>query len=80
MHPEAVEGLLEESIFAEGRLAAKTLAAVGAGKQASRKRHRVHERQGGFVGRKWEELLLETLLDPPEVGRLAGEGGPMHLT
>jgi len=26
-----------------------------------------------------EELLPETLLDPPEVGRLPGEGGPMYL-
>jgi hypothetical protein len=36
VHPQTVEGLLEEGVLAEGRLAAKALAPVGTGKQASR--------------------------------------------
>lgn len=33
VHPKAVEGLLEENIFAEGRLSSEAFASVGTGKQ-----------------------------------------------
>jgi hypothetical protein len=49
VHPKAVEGLFEESVFAEGGLSLKTSAAVGTGEQACRQRHRVAKREGGIV-------------------------------
>ena len=41
VYPEAVEGLLEEGVLAEGGLSLKTLAAVGSGEQARRQGERV---------------------------------------
>ena len=80
VHPEAVEGLLEQHVFAESCLAAKAFAPVGAGEEAYRQGHRVHQREGRLVGGEREELLPEALLELPEVGRLPRESGPpMHL-
>src|SRR5829696_629383 len=67
VYSEAVEGLLEESVFAEGGLPAEATAAVGAGEQA--------RWQGERVG---QELLPEALLDLPEVGCLARESGAVY--
>jgi hypothetical protein len=78
--PEAVEGLLEEGVFAESGLPLKARAAIGAGKQASWQGHRIADGEGRVVGCKRKELLPEELFDLPEVGRLPGEGGAMNLT
>src|SRR5918999_3876377 len=79
MHPEAVEGLLEQSIFAESGLSSKAAAAVGASEKARRQRHRVNEREGGIVRGEEEQILPEVFLYLPEVSRLAGEGGTVDL-
>ena len=79
MHPEAVEGLLEEGVLAEGGFSLEAAAAVGAGKQARRQRHGVNQREGRVVGGDGEELLPEALLYLPEVGTLTSEGGAVHL-
>src|SRR5215217_3632800 len=79
MHPEAVEGLLEEGVLAEGGFSLEAATAVGAGKQACWQRHGVHQREGRVVGGEREELLPEALLYLPEVGTLTGEGGAVHL-
>jgi hypothetical protein len=79
VHPEAVEGLPEQRVLAESRLAAEAAAAVGAGEEARGQGHRVHEREGRVVGGEREELLPEDFFDLPEVGGLAGEGGPVYL-
>ena len=50
MHPEAVEGLLEEGVLAEGGFSLEAATAVGASKQARRQRHGVHQREGRVVG------------------------------
>jgi hypothetical protein len=79
MHPEAVEGLLEEGVLAEGGFSFEARAAVGAGKQASRQGQRVHQCEGRTVGSEGEEFLPEALLYLPEVGGLTGEGGAVDL-
>ena len=79
MHPEAVEGLLEEGVFAEGGFSLEAATAVGTGEQARWQRHGVHQREGRVVGGEREELLPEALLYLPEVGALTGEGGAVHL-
>jgi hypothetical protein len=80
MHPEAVEGLLEEGVLAESRLAAKAFAPVGAGEEARWQGHRVDECEGRVVGGEREHLLPEVFLDLPEVGALSGEGGAVDFT
>jgi hypothetical protein len=72
VHTEAVEGLLEEGVLAESGFSFEARAAVGAGEQASRQRHRVADGEGRVVRGRTEELLPEALLDLPEVGRLPG--------
>jgi hypothetical protein len=79
VHPKAVERLPEKRVLAEGRFTAESTAAVGAGKQASRQGQRVHQREGRIVGSEGEELLLDALLDLPEVGGLTGEVGAVDL-
>jgi hypothetical protein len=78
VHPETVEGLLEESVFAESGLSLKTPTAVGSGEQARRQGERVCQSEAGLVRGLGQELLPEELLGLPEVGRLPGEGGAMH--
>ena len=68
VHPEAVEGLPQERIFAESRFAAQAFAPVGAGEETSRQGHRVDEREGRVVRSEREKLLPEAFLDLPEVG------------
>jgi len=64
MHPEAVEGLLEEGVFAESRLSLEALATVGSGEQARRQGHRVADGEGGGVVRdECHQILPEVLLD-----------------
>src|SRR5215203_6381274 len=79
VHSEAVEGLFEESVFAEGGLSLKTRAAVGSGEQARWQGERVRQGEGGVVGSVGQELLPEEFLDLPQVGRLPGEGTAMNL-
>ena len=79
MHPEAVEGLLDKDVFAEGGFAAKAFAPVGAGEEARWQRHRVDEGKGRVMRGEEEQFLPEALLNLPEVGRLPGEGGSMYL-
>ena len=43
VHPEAVEGLLEEGILAESGFPFEARAAIGSGEQAHRQGHRVAE-------------------------------------
>lgn len=49
MHAEAVEGLLEEVIFAEGCLSLKASGTVGSGEQAHWQWEGVRQREGGVV-------------------------------
>jgi hypothetical protein len=79
MHPEAVEGLLEEGVLTESGFSLEAAAAIGTGEQARRQRHRVHQREGRIVGSKREELLPEVFFDLPEIGRLPSEGSAMDL-
>jgi hypothetical protein len=79
MHPEAVEGLLEQGVLAEGGFSLEAATAVGTSKQARRQRHGVNQREGRVVGGQLEELLPEELLYLLEVGALTGEGGAVHL-
>ena len=79
VHPEAVEGLPEEGVLAEGGLSPEALAAVGPGEQARRQGERVHQGEAGVVrGFFGQEVLPKALLNLPEVRRLPGEGGAMH--
>ena len=78
MHPEAVEGLPEEGVLAEGGLSPEALAAVGPGEQARRQGERVHQGEAGVVRGFGQEVLPKALLNLPEVRRLPGEGGAMH--
>jgi hypothetical protein len=82
MHPEAVEGLLEEGVLAESGLPTESTAAVGAGEEArcTEAGHRVADGQGRVVGSKRKELLPELFLELPQVGCLPREGGAMDLT
>ena len=61
------------------RVAVLGAGTMGAGEQASRQGHRVADSKGGLVRSEGEELLPEVFLEPPEVGSLAGKGGPVHL-
>ena len=79
MHPEAVEGLLEERVLAEGGLPAEAPATVGPGEQARWQGNRVTKREGGIVRSRREELLPNALLDLPKVGALSGEGGAVDF-
>ncbi len=79
MHPEAIEGLPEERVFAESGFSPKAAAAVGAGEQTRWQRHRVHEREGRVVWGEREGILPEALLYLPEVGGLTGEGGTVDV-
>jgi hypothetical protein len=78
VHPEAVEGLLEQRVLAESGLSFEARAAVSASEQAHRQGHRVAKREGGVVRTLGQELLPEDLLELPEVCCLPGEGGAMH--
>jgi hypothetical protein len=80
VHPEAVEGLPEQRVLAEGRFPFEARAAVDASKEASRQGHRVADSKGWVVGSERKELLPKTLLDFTEVSCLPGEGGPMYLS
>ena len=70
VYPEAVEGLLEEGVLAEGGLSLKTLAAVGSGEQARRQGERVCQGEAGIMRGLGQELLPEALLSLPQVRRL----------
>jgi hypothetical protein len=78
VHPKAVEGLLEEGVFAEGGLPFEARAAMGSGEQAYWQGHRVADGEGRVVRNAAEELSPEELLDLPQVRCLPGEGGAMH--
>ena len=78
VHPEAVEGLFEERVLAEGGLSLKTPTAVGSGEQTRRQGHRVDEGEGGVVRSASHKLLPKALFDLPQVGCLAAEGGAVH--
>ena len=80
MHPEAVEGLLEEGVLAESGLPTESTAAVGAGEEARWQGHRVADGEGRVVRSESEELLPELFLELPQVGCLPSEGGAMDLT
>ena len=80
MHPETVEGLLEERILAESGFSTEALTPVGTSEQTRRKRHRIHEREGGVVRNESKEFLPEALFDLPEVCRLRSKGSSMYLT
>jgi hypothetical protein len=79
MHPEAVEGLPQQRVLAEGRFSFEAMAAVGASKEARRKRQRVADSKGWVMGSVAQKLLPEALLYLPEVRSLPGEGGAMHF-
>jgi hypothetical protein len=63
VHPKAVEGLLEESVFAQGGFPAEAPATVGPGEEARWQRHRIAKGKGGIVGSPREELLPNALLN-----------------
>ena len=80
VHPEAVEGLLEEGVLAESRFfSTEAFTPVGASEEASRQGHRVADGEGWVVRSQSEELLPEVFLDCPEIGRLPREGGAVHF-
>jgi hypothetical protein len=79
VHPEAVEGLLEEGVLAESGLSFEARAAMGSGEQAHWQGHRVADGEGRVVRNADEELSPEEFLDLPQVRCLPGEGGAMHL-
>src|SRR3712207_6647683 len=66
VHPKAVEGLLEEGVFAEGGLPFEARAAMGSGEQAYWQGHRVADGEGRVVRNAGEELWPEELLDLPQ--------------
>src|SRR5829696_8859822 len=78
VHPETVEGLFEEGVFAEGGLSLEALAAVGSGEQTSWQGEGVSQGEGGLVRGIDQELLPDEFLGFPEVCRLAREGGAVH--
>jgi len=78
VHPETVEGLFEERVFAEGGLSLEALAAVGSGEQTSWQGEGVSQGEGGLVRGIDQELLPDEFLGFPEVCRLAREGGAVH--
>jgi hypothetical protein len=78
VHPEAIEGLFEERVFAEGGLSLEAFAAVGSGEQTSWQGEGVSQGEGGLVRGIDQELLPDEFLGLPEVCRLAREGGAMH--
>jgi hypothetical protein len=80
MHPETVEGLLEEGVLAESGLSSKATAAVGASEQARWQGHGVYEREGGVVRSQREQFLPNALLYLPEVCSLPAEGGAVDLS
>ena len=53
MHPEAVEGLLEEGVLAEGGFSLEAATAVGAGKQARCKGMESTSTKVGLWGASW---------------------------
>src|SRR5687768_5377846 len=77
VHPEAVEGLFEEDVLAEGGLSSKTPTAIGSGEGACWQGKRVCQGEGGLMRGLSQQLLPEALLDLPEVGGLTAEGGAM---
>jgi hypothetical protein len=81
VHPEAVEGLSEQRVLAEGGLPTEAFTPVGTSEEAHRSEagHRVADGEGGLVRSERKETLPEVLLYLPEVGRLPREGGPVYL-
>jgi hypothetical protein len=79
MHPEAVEGLPEESVLTESGFSPEARAAVGTSEQASRQGQGVADGKRRVVRSESEKLLPEALLDLPEVGGLPSEGGAVDL-
>jgi hypothetical protein len=64
VHPEAVEGLLEEGVLAESCLPFEARAAMGSGEQAHCQGHRVADGEGRVVRNADEELSPEEFLYP----------------
>jgi len=79
VHPETVEGLLEESVLAESGFPAESRAAVGSSEEAHRQGHRIADGKRRVVRSEGEKLLPEELLYLPEVGGLPSESGAMDL-
>ncbi len=63
VHPEAVEGLLEEDVLAESGFSFEARAAVGAGEQTRRQGKRVCQGEGGVVRSLSQEFLPEEFLE-----------------
>src|SRR5829696_3321286 len=80
VHPEAVEGLLEEGVLAESGLPFEARAAIGSGEQAHWQGHRVAHGEGRIVRNADEKLSPEEFLYLPQVRCLPGEGGAMHTS
>ena len=78
VYSEAVEGLFEESVLAEGGFSSEATAAVSSSEQTRWEGKRVHKGEGGMVRGQAQKFLPEVLLGLPQVGRLPGEGGAMH--
>jgi len=75
----AVHRLPRHHVLAEGGLATEAAAARGAGEAADRQREAVEQRERRVVRSLRGAVPPQALLDPPQVGGLAGERGPMDL-
>ena len=73
VHTEAVEGLPEEGILAEGRISLEAPTAVSAGEPARRQGHRVADGESGLVRDDGHDLLPEEFLEMTEVGALTSK-------
>jgi hypothetical protein len=78
VYSEAVEGLFEESVLAEGGFSSEATAAVSSSEQTRWEGKRVHKGEGGMMRAQAQKFLPEVLLGLPQIGRLPGEGGAMH--
>jgi hypothetical protein len=77
VQPEAVVSLLLHRVVAEVRLAAEALAVAAPAEAADRHRHAVGQPAGSGPGQPPGQAALQQLLQTPEVGGLAGEGGAL---
>jgi hypothetical protein len=78
MGPQPEVGLLGDLVVAPGGQLPQPPAPVGAGEPADRHGHAIDQRDGWVEVDLGQQVLVEAVLDGPQVGRLAEEGGAVH--